>query len=57
VLDAEPAPGAALLPLAAAGGASAVDAAATIGEALKLLEPPQPTMVSVMMKKQNENKP
>jgi hypothetical protein len=51
-------PGVDVLVLAAAGGFPPVlDAAARIGEALKLLDPPQPTIASIMMKNENVNSP
>jgi hypothetical protein len=51
VVDAEPVLGA-VLPLVAEVGGFALAAAATIGEALKLPEPPQPMIVSIMATKE-----
>jgi hypothetical protein len=51
VVDVELVPGA-VLPLVAEAGGFALAAEATIGEALKLPEPPQPTRVSIMARKE-----
>lgn len=56
-VEVELVPGIALLPLTVVGGLAVLAALATIGEALKLLEPPQPTIGSIRARKPYEKKP